>query len=123
MLKNRTKRYSFESTRPFNISLWILQILLGLMFIFSGATKIIGSPEVVELFDSIGWGQWFRYLTGILEIGGAILLWIPSVAFAGAILLSAIMIGAILTHLIIGGNVILPVILLLLTAIIAYGRR
>ena len=29
---------------------------------------------MVEMFDKIGLGQWFRYLTGGLEVTGAILL-------------------------------------------------
>lgn len=32
---------------------------------------------MVELFNEIGLGQWFRYLTGGLEVVGAVALLIP----------------------------------------------
>jgi putative oxidoreductase len=30
---------------------------------------------MVQTFEAVGVGQWFRYVTGIIEIGGAALLW------------------------------------------------
>ncbi len=42
-----------------------------------GFTKLAGNEQMVALFEAIGVGQWFRYLTGSLEVAGAILLVIP----------------------------------------------
>ena len=42
---------------------------------------------MVELFAAIGLGQWFRYVTGAIEISAAVALLIPSGASFGAILL------------------------------------
>ena len=79
---------------------------------------------MVEMFDRIGVGQWFRYLTGVIEVLGAILLLVPRFCGAGALLLTATMIGAVLTHLfVIGGSPVMPIILLLVAGIIAWGRR
>ena len=39
-----------------------------------GFFKLSGDPRMVGLFDAIGVGQWFRYVTGSLEVLGAILL-------------------------------------------------
>lgn len=33
-------------------------------------SKLAGAPAMVGLFDTIGIGQWFRYLTGSLEVSG-----------------------------------------------------
>ena len=59
------------------IALLIIKILLTVAFVAAGAAKLIGAPMMVESYEVIGLGQWFRYLTGIIEVGGAVLLWIP----------------------------------------------
>ena len=58
---------------------------------------------MVETFDAIGLGQWFRYLTGLIEVGGAVLLWVPRRQAWGAALLGATMIGAVLANLVVLG--------------------
>jgi len=63
--------------RAQNIALWILQAAAAAMFLMAGFSKLGGEPQTVALFEMIGVGQWFRYLTGVLEIGGAVLLLIP----------------------------------------------
>jgi hypothetical protein len=47
------------------------------MFLMVGFFKLSGDPRLVGLFDAIGFGQWFRYVTGSLEVLGALLLLIP----------------------------------------------
>ena len=37
----------------------------------------MGKPEMVALFTAVGFGQWFRYVTGILELTGAVLIMVP----------------------------------------------
>ena len=106
------------------IFLWILQILAAAAFFAAGGPKLTGAPMMVAMYDKIGVGQWFRYLTGILEISGAISLLVPRFTFYGAALLAVVMLGAITAHLtVLGGNPAGPVILLLLTTTIAYLRR
>jgi DoxX-like family len=46
--------------------------------------KLAGVPFMVELFDQIGIGQWFRLVTGVVEITGAIALVFPGLASIGA---------------------------------------
>ena len=54
------------------ITLWILSGLVALAFLGAGGAKLAGAAAMVELFDKVGRGQWFRYLTGLLEVAGAI---------------------------------------------------
>jgi putative oxidoreductase len=76
------------------------------------------------LFDAIGIGQWFRYLTGLIEVASAIALLIPSFAVFGALALVATMVGAVATHLfIVGGSPAMPAILLLGSAAVVWARR
>ncbi len=103
--------------------LWALQILSAAMFLFAGSLKLIGVPLMVQEFGVIGLGQWFRYLTGGIEVVSAVLLLIPAVAAYGAAALAMTMVGAIITHLfVIGGNPLMPILLLAATATIAWQR-
>src|SRR6266850_2022754 len=78
-----------------NVLLWILQIGAAGMFLMVGFLKISGDPQLVGLFEAIGIGQWFRYLTGSLEVLGAVLLLIPRLSGLGALLLVGVMLGAV----------------------------
>jgi uncharacterized membrane protein len=49
---------------------------------------------MVQEFAQIGLGQWFRYLTGILELSGAIGLLVPKYRFWASLQITAVMAGA-----------------------------
>jgi putative oxidoreductase len=105
-------------------SLWVVRGLLALAFVSAGGAKLYGVPMLVEEFQHMGLGQWFRYFTGTLELLGAFLILAPSLAAFGAVLLICIMIGATLMHLfVIGGSPVPALVLLALSAIVAYAKR
>jgi len=107
-----------------NVGLWILQVAAAGMFLMAGFAKLSGDPQMVGMFDAIGFGQWFRYLTGSFEILGALLLLIPRLSGLGGLWLVGVMLGAVATHLfIIGGSPLMAIILLIVVAVIAWGRR
>ncbi len=111
-------------SKALNITLWILQILAALAFLAAGGSKLAGAQAMVDTFQKIGLGQWFRYLTGGLEVVGAIGLLVPGYVFYGAVLLVAVMIGAVVTHLfVLGGSPAAALVLLIMTGVIAYFRR
>jgi putative oxidoreductase len=110
-------------SRVATIALWSTQVALAAMFLFAGGSKLVGAPAMVNMFAAIGLGQWFRYLTGIIELSAAIALAIPSVAPFGAILLVATMIGAAAANMFIGQSPAVPVVLALLAAAVAWSRR
>lgn len=102
----------------------VVKVLLTLAFGAAGAFKLIGNPDMVAVFEAIGWGQWFRYLTGVIEVGAAILLWLPRRQAYGAALLVATMIAAVLFHLIVLGPSALPATVLgVLSAIVLFAHR
>lgn len=106
------------------VALWVVQIALAGMFLLAGGSKLLGGAQMVALFDTIGIGQWFRYVTGLVELSSAVALLVPSFAVFGAAALVATMIGAIATHLfIVGGFPALPVILLVGSGAVVWGRR
>src|SRR4051794_2380589 len=88
-----------------NIVLWVIQIGLAAMFLMAGGSKLAGVENMVQLYNTIGIGQWFRIVTGLIEVGSAIMLLIPALSGIAGLLLAATMLGAILTHIfIIGGS-------------------
>jgi len=105
------------------VALWVLQVGIAGMFLFAGSLKLSGAPEMVATFEALGLGQWFRYLTGGIEVVAALLLLTPRLAVAGAALLVPTMIGAIATHAVIGGSATPAVVLLLGTLIVVWARR
>jgi putative oxidoreductase len=107
-----------------NIGLWVLQIGAAGMFLFAGILKLAGVPMMVALFNTIGLGQWFRYVTGGVEVVSAVLLLVPGLAAFGAVLMVCTMIGAVYTHLaIVHTNPAVPIVLLIVVAVILWGRR
>ena len=78
--------------------LLIIRALLTAAFAAAGLAKLAGAEMMVQTFDAVGFGQWFRYVTGGIEVGSAIALWIPGLQAYAAGLLVFTMIGALIAH-------------------------
>lgn len=119
-----TQGSSLRRARTGLIALWALQIGLAGMFLLAGSSKLLGDPAMVQLFNAIGIGQWFRYVTGLIEVSSALALLVPSFAVFGALALVATMFGAVVAHLfILGASPAVPAILLLGSASVVWARR
>jgi len=117
-----------------NIALWIVQILLALLFLFAGGTKLVLSSEVLQSMGSPNQillpGLLIKFI-GVCEVLGALGLILPGLlrkrrsltplAAAGLVI---IMIGAV--ALTIAGDGVAagigPLIVGILCAFVAYGR-
>lgn len=110
-------------SRGLNITFWVLQVVLALVFALSAVMKFTAAPQAMEVFEAMGTASWLPYVIGPLEVVGAIALLIPRLSGLAAAAFVALMIGAVLTHLIWGGSVVLEIVLLVLSAVVAYGRR
>ena len=117
-----------------NILLWILQILLAMLFLFAGGTKLVlpiqmltdmGSPNAIVLP-----GLFIRFI-GVCEVLGALGLVLPGVFKTrqyltplAAVGLMIIMIGAMVVTAMGDGLklALIPFVYLLLLGFIAYGR-
>jgi hypothetical protein len=80
-----------------------VQGLLGLAMAGSGGMKLAGADQAVEDFERFGYPQWFRGLTGSLELLAAVGLFAsfvtsPEVALGAALVVVGVMVGALLTH-------------------------
>jgi hypothetical protein len=118
-----------------NALLWVLQGLGGLLFLFSGGTKLVISTEAMQKMsppNSIMLPGWFVKFIGVMEILGGLGLILPGLTKIrrnltplAAIGLLIIMIGAVVIT-IMGpgvGAAIIPFVVGILCAVIAYGRR
>src|SRR5260370_10485951 len=117
-----------------NIVLWIIQVVLALLFLFSGGMKLVIPPDVLQSMGSPNQvhlpGLFVRFI-GVCEVLGALGLILPGLlrirpdltplSAAGLVI---IMIGAtVLT--IIGdgfGAAIVPLVVAILSAFVAYER-
>ncbi|MGG1638371.1 DoxX family protein [Paenibacillus sp. NRS-1760] len=81
----------------------VLQSWLLFSMAFFGGSKIVGAKHQVELFDSIKLPQWFRVITGYVQIVACIGLivgyWYAEIAAWTALLVGVMMLLACLTHL------------------------
>ena len=90
---------------------WLLRIAVALVFGFLGKDKFAAQSQWIGIFEQIGFGQWFRYLTGVLQIGGAALVLIPRTFPVGILVLACTMLGAVLTWIFLLGapfNALIP---------------
>jgi putative oxidoreductase len=110
------------------IKLLVPRILLSLVFVFIGTSKFNNDPrgEWVQIFDKIGFGQWFRYFTGGMQVVGALLMLTPWTLTAGAAMLAATMVGAVVADVFVAPVAIFAIVpLALLGMIVAvwYAER
>jgi uncharacterized membrane protein YphA (DoxX/SURF4 family) len=117
-----------------SIALWIIQVLLALMFLFAGGTKLVIPYEQLVAMgppNQVHFSEWFIKFIGVCELLGALGLVLPGLLRIkpmltpiAAIGLLIIMIGAVVVGIIQGGVAggIPALIVGLLCAFVAYGR-
>jgi len=91
-----------------------LRVLLTFVFVAAGGAKLFGASMMVETFDAIGWGQWFRYVTAVVEIRAAAMLWVPVLSIIGSSMHFATMICGALFHVFAIGPSAVPALVLAL---------
>jgi putative oxidoreductase len=107
------------------LTFWIPRLGVAILFGYVGASKFSASSMWVRLFAQIGFGQWLRYATGAMQVGGAILLLIPRTTTIGAALLACTMLGAVLVQLFVlhtGPMAIVPAALLAIVVAVGASR-
>jgi hypothetical protein len=118
-----------------NVALWIIQVLLALLFLFTGGMKLVVSPEVLASMGSPNQvhlpGLLVKFI-GVCEVLGALGLILPGLlkirpgltplAAAGLVI---IIIGATVLTFIADGTApaLFPAVVGLLLLFVAYCRR
>ena len=106
------------------VGTWALCVLLSLVFLMAGASKLMGVQMHVDNFARWGYPQWFRSVVGATEVVAAVLLVIPRTTLQGASVLILVMVGAVGTHVLHGewGMVLPPLVLGGLAALAGRAR-
>ncbi|MFJ6382551.1 DoxX family protein [Kitasatospora sp. NPDC092039] len=115
-----------KSSRTALRTVWTLRILLALFFALASALpKLLALPAATTVFDAIGWGPWFMYLTGLVELAGAIGLLVGRLAGPAATALIVFLVFAFVTQLTAmhGQNAGTPFLFMVPLAVIAWTRR
>ena len=81
-----------------NIISWILQVLIGLAFIFSGGNKFLHLADTIGMFGKLGLPAVVAYLVAGGEVLGGIGLLVPRFVRPAAAGLIIIMLGAAFMH-------------------------
>jgi hypothetical protein len=114
-----------------NTALWIVQALLAALFLFAGGMKLVTPVEEMLKQMPLALPGWFLRFTGVVEVLGAlglILPWLlgiwPVLTPLAALGLVVVMIGAVVFTLLTGDGLmsLIPLIVGLLCAFVAYGR-
>ena len=97
---------------------WAIRVSMAVVFVLTGVDKFLPGPSKswIEIFNQIGFGQWFRYFTGIIEMVGGVLFLIPAATTAGAAILAVTMVGAMLTQAVVlkhPGYALVPAVFLI----------
>ena len=105
-----------------DVFMWTVQVLLAAYFVYSAA--LLFGDGLVAKFTEIGVGQWLRYVTGVLELAGAVGLVVPFFSGLAALGLAGVMAGAVGTELFLlaNGDAALPAALGGLALAVAVAR-
>lgn len=104
----------------------ILRALLTVVFLAAANMKFAAVPFEVAGFERFGYPLWFMFAVGTAQLAGAVMLWRNGLVSYGALLLAAIMVGAVASHLRAGDAlpVALPAMVLLVLLVgVAYRWR
>src|SRR5262245_60658099 len=87
------------------LTMWLPRIAVTLAFLGFGWQKFEGDRMWIRIFDQIGFGQWFRYFTGSMQVTGALLVLIPRTFLLGMAMLACTMVGAMTFWIVVAGSV------------------
>jgi putative oxidoreductase len=105
------------------LAMWLPPVAVALVFLSVGSEKFGSHGPWIRIFARIGLGDWFRYLTGIMQVGGALLLLVPPLVTVGAVVLACTMTGAIIVNVFVlqtGLAAIIPSLLLVAIAFVGW---
>lgn len=102
----------------------LLEMGLAILFIVAGTVKLTGHPFMVALFEDLGFGQWLRYVTGLVELTGGFALLSGRQQYLAALALGVIMVGATDASIVVfDRSPIPPLVTLIALLAIAWQRR
>jgi hypothetical protein len=96
---------------------------LGLIFVCAGTVKLAGVPFMVDFFARLGFGQWLRYVTALIELTGGVLLLAGRLEYLAALSLAVIMVGATVASIVVFDRSPIPPALTFIALIVLAWQR
>jgi uncharacterized membrane protein YphA (DoxX/SURF4 family) len=77
---------------------WTITVLIGALFVFSGAMKLLARGQVVQLFAHWGYPAWLAMLVGAVELLAGIAIFVPGTRRLAAWVIIVLTLGSAVTH-------------------------
>jgi uncharacterized membrane protein YphA (DoxX/SURF4 family) len=115
----------FNRQVALDVLLWVFALFLAWIFLRQGSSKFSDDSGWARAFRAWHYPDWFRVMIGVIEVIAGLLLLTRRTAPLGALMIVAVMLGAMGTHIRAGRpqqmtSEILPITL---ATIVAVGRR
>ena len=106
-------------------SLWTGRALTALFALFmlgaSIAPKLLGMPVAAETIEALGWSSDYVLMIGLFELLFLVLYLIPRTSVLGAVLMTALLGGAMATHIRVGSPLLSHTLFSIYLALFMWG--
>ena len=106
-------------------SVWTGRVLSGLFVLFmlgaSIAPKLLGMDVAAQTLTDLGWPSGYVLMIGIFELAFVLLYLIPRTSVLGAVLMTALLGGAMATHIRVGSPLFSHVLFSIYLALFMWG--
>jgi hypothetical protein len=106
-------------------SIWTGRALTALFALFmlgaSIAPKLLGMPVAAETIEALGWSPRYVLMIGLFELTFLVLYLIPGTAVLGAVLMTALLGGAMATHIRVGSPLFSHTLFSIYLALLMWG--
>ena len=104
---------------------WIGRALTALFALFmfgaSIAPKLLGMPVAAETIEALGWSRDYVLMIGLFELTFTVLYLIPRTSVLGAVLMTALLGGAMATHIRVGSPLLSHTLFSIYLALFMWG--
>lgn len=106
-------------------SVWTGRALIGLFALFMlGASivpKLLGMPVAAETIEALGWSADYVLMIGLFELVFLLLCLFPRTSVLGAVLMTALLGGAMATHIRVGSPLLSHTLFSIYLALFMWG--
>lgn len=106
-------------------SVWVGRALTALFALFmfgaSIAPKLLGMPVAAETIQALGWSPDYVLMIGLFELTFTVLYLIPRTSVLGAVLMTALLGGAMATHIRVGSPLLSHTLFSIYLALFMWG--
>jgi hypothetical protein len=106
-------------------SVWTGRVLTGLFALFmlgaSIAPKLLGMSVAAETLTALGWPAGYVLMIGLFELAFLVLYLIPRTSVLGAVLMTALLGGAMATHIRVGSPLFSHILFSVYLALFMWG--